>query len=448
MHQPASSSLIAHRPKQVALALVAFLLPAAASAADSFDTGYTAWMLTATALVLFMTIPGLSLFYAGLVRSKNVLSVLMQCFAITCMASLIWVAVGYSLALNGSGSYIGGMEKFFLDGVGRDAASGKIPETVWVMFQMTFAIITPALIVGGFAERMKFSAMLLFSAAWLILVYFPVCYWVWAENGWLFKMGLIDFAGGTVVHVNAGVAALVAAVYLGKRKGFPTTAMLPHNLTMTVTGAGMLWVGWFGFNAGSAIASGDNLFRDAGSAMLVTHISAAAGSLAWMALEWVRYRKPSVLGIVTGMVAGLGTITPASGHVGPMGALIIGLSAGVICYFSTQFIKRKLKIDDSLDVFPVHGVGGVLGTMAVGVFAFTAGGINQPAEGQGGVAASMMDQLGTQAIGVIATAVWCGVLSWLILKVVDMLVGVRVTEEEETEGLDHVCHDETGYNDL
>ena len=294
--------------------------------------------------------------------------------------------------------------------------------------------------MGGFAERMKFSAMLLFSTVWLLVVYIPVCYWVWAENGWLFKMGLIDFAGGTVVHVNAGVAALVAAVYLGKRKGFPTTAMLPHNMTMTVTGAGMLWVGWFGFNAGSAIASGDDLFRDAGSAMLVTHISAAAGSLAWMALEWVRYRKPSVLGIVTGMVAGLGTITPASGHVGPMGAMIIGLSAGVICYFSTQFIKRKLKIDDSLDVFPVHGVGGILGTMAVGVFAFTAGGINEPAEGQAGVGSAMMDQLGTQAIGVIVT--------WIILKVVDLLIGVRVTEEEETEGLDHVLHDETGYNGL
>jgi Amt family ammonium transporter len=445
---PSSSRSISNKLAQVTFTLAALVLPTAAFAADGFDTGYTAWMLTATALVLFMTIPGLSLFYAGLVRSKNVLSVLMQCFAITCMASLIWIAVGYSLALNGDGAYLGSMDKFFLDGVGRDAAFGKIPESVWVMFQMTFAIITPALIVGGFAERMKFSAMLLFSAAWLILVYFPVCYWVWAENGWLFKMGLIDFAGGTVVHINAGVAALVAAVYLGKRKGFPTTAMLPHNLTMTVTGAGMLWVGWFGFNAGSAIASGDNLFRDAGSAMLVTHISAAAGSLAWMVLEWVRYRKPSVLGIVTGMVAGLGTITPASGHVGPMGALIIGLSAGVVCYFSTQFIKRKLQIDDSLDVFPVHGVGGILGTMAVGIFAFTAGGINQPAEAQSGVAASMFDQLGTQAIGVIATAVWSGVLSWIILKVVDILVGVRVTEEEETEGLDHVCHDETGYNDI
>ena len=437
-----------NRRAQLGLSFGALLLPTVALAADGFDPGYTAWMLTATALVLFMTIPGLSLFYAGLVRSKNVLSVLMQCFAITSMASLIWVAVGYSLALNGSGAYLGDFSKFFLEGVTRDSASGKIPETVWIMFQMTFAIITPALIVGGFAERMKFSAMMLFSALWLLTVYFPVCYWVWAENGWLFKMGLIDFAGGTVVHINAGVAALVTAVYLGKRKGFPTTPMLPHNLTMTVTGAGMLWVGWFGFNAGSAIASGDDLFRDAGSAMLVTHISAAAGSLAWMTLEWMRYRKPSVLGIVTGMVAGLGTITPASGHVGPMGALIIGLSAGVICYFATQFIKRKLKIDDSLDVFPVHGVGGVLGTMSVGVFAFTAGGINQPAEGQPGVGAAIVNQLSTQAIGVIAVVVWCGLLTWVVLKVVDMLVGVRVNEEEEMEGLDHVLHDETGYNDI
>jgi Amt family ammonium transporter len=443
-----SPSSIGSRFRQLSLFTITLLFSPVVFAADGFDSGYTAWMLTATALVLFMTIPGLSLFYAGLVRSKNVLSVLMQCFAITCMASLIWVTIGYSLALNGDGSYLGGFDKFFLDGVSRDSASGKIPETVWVMFQMTFAIITPALIVGGFAERMKFSAMLLFSAIWLIAVYFPVCYWVWAENGWLLKMGLIDFAGGTVVHINAGVAALVAAVYMGKRKGFPSTPMLPHNLTMTVTGAGMLWVGWFGFNAGSAIASGDDLFRDAGSAMLVTHISAAAGSLAWMALEWIRYRKPSVLGIVTGMVAGLGTITPASGHVGPMGALIIGISAGVICYFSTQFIKRKLKIDDSLDVFPVHGVGGILGTMAVGVFAFTAGGINQPSNPETGVASQMIDQLGTQAIGVIVTAIWCGIVSWIILKLVDMLVGVRVNEEEETEGLDHVCHDETGYNDI
>ncbi len=428
------------------LLLISLILPNIASAA-TFDSGYTAWMLTATALVLFMTIPGLSLFYAGLVRSKNVLSVLMQCFAITCMASIIWVAVGYSLALNGDHSFWGSLDKAFLSGVTRDSVFlDRIPENVWVMFQMTFAIITPALIVGGFAERMKFSAMMLFSAFWLLLVYVPVCYWVWSDNGWLLQKGMIDFAGGTVVHINAGVAALVAAVYLGRRRGFPDTAMPPHNLTMTVMGAGMLWVGWFGFNAGSAIVMGKDLFRDAGSAMLVTHISAAAGSLAWMMLEWIRYRKPSVLGIVTGMVAGLGTITPASGHVGPMGALIIGLSAGVVCYFSTQYIKRKLKIDDSLDVFPVHAVGGILGTMAVGVFAFTAGGINTPKDAETSVASAMIDQLSVQALGVITTIIWCGVLSWVILKFVDMLVGVRVSVEEETEGLDHSMHDETGYN--
>ncbi len=431
---------------RLSLLSIVLIFPNIATAA-TFDSGYTAWMLTATVLVLFMTIPGLSLFYAGMVRSKNVLSVLMQCFAITCMASIIWIAVGYSLALNGDHSLWGSLDKAFLDGVTRDSIFlDKIPENVWVMFQMTFAIITPALIVGGFAERMKFSAMMLFSAFWLLLVYVPVCYWVWSDNGWLLQKGMIDFAGGTVVHINAGVAALVTAVYLGRRKGFPDTAMPPHNLTMTVAGAGMLWVGWFGFNAGSAIVMGDDLFRDAGSAMLVTHISAAMGALAWMTMEWMKYRKPSVLGIVTGMVAGLGTITPASGHVGPMGAMIIGLSAGVVCYFATHYIKRKLKIDDSLDVFPVHGVGGILGTMAVGVFAFTAGGINEPKDSEASVASAIIDQLGVQATGVVATIIWCGVLSWLILKVVDMMVGVRVSSEEELEGLDITMHEETGYN--
>ena len=420
--------------KRSVTVLLLMVAPVTVFAADKLDTGDTAWILTATALVLFMTIPGLSLFYAGLVRAKNVLSVLMQCFAITCMVSILWIIAGYSLALTEGGSFLGGTSKLFLNGVTREGLNGTIPETVWIMFQMTFAIITPALIVGGFAERMKFSAMMWFSAIWLFLVYIPTCYWVWG-GGWLAEKGLIDFAGGTVVHINAGVAALVAAVYMGNRKGFPTTPMLPHNLTMTVTGAGMLWVGWFGFNAGSAVAAGN----DAGMAMLVTHISAAAGSLAWMAMEWIRYKKPSVLGIVTGMVAGLGTITPASGSVGPMGALIIGISAGIVCYFATQYIKRGLKIDDSLDVFPVHGVGGILGTLLVGVFAFKLGG--NPPEGQ-----TMMGQLGVQSIGVIATIVWAAVMSWIILKVIDMFIGVRVDVEEETEGLDHVLHDETGYN--
>src|SRR3990172_9170306 len=330
------------------------------------DPANTAWMITATVLVLFMTLPGLALFYSGLVRAKNSLSVLMQCFAITCVVSVLWVICAYGLAFGDGGSmnaYVGG-GKLFLKGIDPNSLSGSIPETVFLMFQMTFAIITPALIVGAFAERMRFSAMLLFSMLWLTLVYVPVCHWVWG-GGWLQKRGLLDFAGGTVVHINAGVAAMVAALVIGNRRGFPQTAMPPHNMALTVAGAAMLWVGWFGFNAGSALAANGN----AGMAMLVTHTSAAAGSLAWMVCEWVKYGKPSVLGIVTGMVAGLGTITPASGFVGPIGALAIGVIAGVVCFSATQFIKRILKIDDSLDVFPVHGVGGIIGTLLTGVFA-------------------------------------------------------------------------------
>jgi Amt family ammonium transporter len=405
--------------------------------ADEMNGADTAWILTSTALVLFMTIPGLALFYAGLVRSKNVLSVLMQCFAITSMASILWFAYGYGLAFGDGGSlnkWIGSID-WFMSSVTRDSLSGTIPETVFVMFQMTFAIITPALIVGGFAERMKFSAMLWFSAIWLTVVYLPVCHWVWG-GGWLGDMGLLDYAGGTVVHVNAGVAAIVAAIVLGNRKGFGTTAMPPHNLTMTVAGAAMLWVGWFGFNAGSALAANG----DAGMAMLVTHIGAAAGSLAWMFMEWVRHGKPSVLGIVTGMVAGLGTITPASGYVGPEGALIIGLLAGVVCYTATAFIKRTLKIDDSLDVFPVHGVGGVLGTLCAGLFVGTLGGVGL-AEGM-----TTGGQVWVQFIGVAATFGYCAIATWIILKIIDGVIGLRVTEDEETEGLDIVLHDETGYN--
>jgi len=405
--------------------------------ADELNGADTAWILTSTALVLFMTIPGLALFYAGLVRSKNVLSVLMQCFAITCMASILWFAYGYGLAFGDGGSmnkWIGSID-WFMSSVSRDSLSGTIPETVFVMFQMTFAIITPALVVGGFAERMKFSAMLWFSGIWLTVVYLPVCHWVWG-GGWLGDMGLLDFAGGTVVHVNAGVAAIVAAMVLGNRKGFGTTAMPPHNLTMTVAGAAMLWVGWFGFNAGSALAANG----DAGMAMLVTHIGAAAGSLAWMFMEWVRHGKPSVLGIVTGMVAGLGTITPASGFVGPMGALIIGLAAGVVCYVATAFIKRTLKIDDSLDVFPVHGVGGVLGTLCAGLFVGILGGVGL-AEGM-----TIGGQVWVQFIGVAATFGYCALATWIILKIIDVVIGLRVTGDEETEGLDIVLHDETGYN--
>ncbi len=419
--------------------LLLFGAPAAVFAQDAIDSGDTAWILTATALVLFMTIPGLSLFYAGLVRSKNALSVLMQCFSITCMVSILWLLYGYSLAFSDGGgaqAVIGGLSNAFLSAVGRESVSGTIPETVFVMFQLTFAIITPALVVGGFAERMRFSAMLCFSALWLTLVYLPVCHWVWG-GGWLGELGVLDFAGGTVVHITAGVGAIVAAVVLGNRRGFPTTAMPPHNLSLTVAGAGMLWVGWFGFNAGSAIAAGS----DAGMAMLVTHISAAAGSLAWMFMEWWRYGKPSVLGIVTGMVAGLGTITPASGFVGPVAALAIGLSAGVICFLATGYIKRSLKIDDSLDVFPVHGVGGVLGTTLTGVFvASSLGGAGLP----DGV--SMGGQVFTQLIGVAATLAWTAVVTFVILKVVDAIIGLRVSEEEEVDGLDISQHEERAYN--
>jgi Amt family ammonium transporter len=403
--------------------------------ADEINGADTAWILTSTALVLFMTLPGLALFYSGLVRAKNVLSVLMQCFAIACMVSILWMLGVYGLAFGDGGSLnqIVGGGKILMSGIGLDSASGSIPETVFFMFQLTFAIITPALIVGAFAERMKFSAVLLFSAFWVILVYAPVCHWVWG-GGWLSDLGFMDFAGGAVVHINAGVAALVAAIVIGKRKGFPQTAMPPHNMTIVVTGASMLWVGWFGFNAGSALTAGSS----AGMAMTVTHISAAAGSLAWMTCEWIRYGKPSVLGIVTGMVAGLGTITPASGYVGPIGGLIIGLTAGVVCYFATQYMKRVLVIDDSLDVFPVHGVGGILGTLLTAVFA---------AESMGGLGleTSIGSQFVTQAIGVVATVVWCGVISFVLFKILDAVIGLRVTEDEETEGLDTVLHNERGY---
>lgn len=416
-----------------------FALPSLALAEDVLDTGDTSWLLTSTALVLFMTIPGLSLFYAGLVRSKNVLSVLMQCFTITCLASLVWLVFGYSIAFGDGGSmnnWLGGFSNTFLSEVTRSSMSGTIPESVFVMFQMTFAIITPALVIGGFAERMKFSAMMWFSILWLVVVYLPVCHWVWG-GGWLAEKGVLDFAGGLVVHITAGVGAIVAAMVLGNRKGFPRTAMPPHNLTMTVTGAGMLWVGWFGFNAGSAVAANG----DAGMAMLVTHISAATGSLVWMFAEWIKYGKPSVLGIVTGMVAGLGTITPASGFVGPMGALIIGASAGAICFIATNYIKRTLKIDDSLDVFPVHGVGGILGTLLVSVFVAEQFGGAGLSEGM-----TISSQLGVQAIGVVAVLAWTAVATFVILQIVRLIVGLRVDEQEETQGLDITQHEETGYN--
>ena len=409
--------------------------------ADQLNQANTAWVLTSTALVLFMTIPGLSLFYAGLVRSKNVLSVLMQCFAITCMVSILWLVGVYSFIFANGGElqqFIGGASKAFLPDISTAALIGNIPETVYFMFEMTFAIITPALIVGAFAERMKFSAMLCFSGLWLIIVYMPICHWIWG-GGWLADLGVMDFAGGIVIHVNAGVAALVAALVLGKRKGFPTTAMPPHNMTMVVTGAGMLWVGWFGFNAGSALTADGR----AGMAMLVTHIGAASGSLTWMFIEWKRFGKPSVLGIVTGMVAGLGTITPASGFVGPAGALVIGIAAGFVCFYATQYVKRTLKIDDSLDVFPVHGVGGVTGSLLTGVFAASSLGGLGLAEG-----VSIMDQVSVQALAVVVTISWSALFSYLILKMLDKLIGLRVTSDQEVQGLDQVLHEETGYLDL
>jgi Amt family ammonium transporter len=403
------------------------------------DRGDTAWMLTSTALVLFMTLPGLALFYGGLVRSRNVLSVLMQCFAIACAVTLIWVIAAYSLTFTDGGSaqaLIGGLSKALLASVTADALQGTVPESVFLMYQLTFAIITPALVIGAFAERMRFSAMLLFSLLWLLFVYVPVAHWVWG-GGWLAQRSFLDFAGGSVVHINAGVASLVAAVALGRRRGFPMTPMPPHNLPITVAGACMLWVGWFGFNAGSALAANNQ----AGMAMLVTHIAAAAGSLAWMCQEWAKFGKPSVLGIVTGMVAGLGTITPASGYVGPLGGLVIGLLAGFVCFWATQTIKRRLEIDDSLDVFPVHGVGGFMGILLTAVFAATSlGGAGLPAER--GIGA----QLGIQLLGAAGTIVWCAAITWLILKVVGLVVSLRVSSEEETEGLDIVLHEERGYN--
>ncbi|TDG12116.1 ammonium transporter [Seongchinamella unica] len=429
--------------QRAGLLAVASLVSTQASAQE-LNQADTAWILTATALVLFMTIPGLSLFYSGLVRAKNVLSVLMQCFALTCLMSLLWFALGYTIAFGSDGvtqgPFIGDFGNVFFASMTMDSLNGSIPSTLFAIFQMTFAIITPALIVGAFAERMRFSAMLLFSAVWLLLVYAPVCHWVWG-GGWLGAMGLQDFAGGTVVHITAAVAALVAAMFMGPRRGFGTVAMPPHNLTLTVAGAGMLWVGWFGFNAGSAVAA-DN---SAAMAMLVTHLSASAGSLAWMTMEWIRHGKPSVLGIVTGMVAGLGTITPASGSVGPAAAVVIGLSAGVVCYFATNWIKNTLKIDDSLDVFPVHGVGGILGTLLAGIFCSTQLGIFSGNGFSDGID-SIGGQLLVQATGVASTFAYTAVVTWAILKVVDLLVGLRVDADEETQGLDLVLHDERGYD--
>ncbi|MGH1540590.1 MAG: ammonium transporter [Arenicella sp.] len=413
------------------------LIPGTAFA-DELNRGDTAWMLTSSALVLFMLLPGLSLFYGGLVRSKNILSVLMQCFTIACAMSLLWFVVGYSLAFSGDGDWIGNLDKAFLNGVTLTSMSGSIPESVFVVFQMTFIMITPALFVGGFAERMNFGPMLIFSVIWSLVVYIPVCHWVWG-GGWLADKGLLDFAGGTVVHVTAGISALVAAIVIGKRKGFPEKPMPPHNLPLTVAGAGMLWFGWFGFNAGSALTADGN----AGMAMLVTHLSAAAGSLAWMAIEWIRYGKPSVLGIVTGMVAGLGTITPASGFVGPIGGVLIGLCGGTVCYFATQAIKQTFKIDDSLDVFPVHGVGGALGTILAAVFVSAAWGGAGYADGM-----NLGSQLGVQVFGVFITGLYAAVVSYVLLKVISVFSPLRCENDAELQGLDLAQHGERGYNNL
>jgi len=422
--------------------LLAVLPVAPAVAADiTLDGANTAWILTATALVLFMTLPGLALFYGGLVRSKNVLSILIQCFAISGVATIVWMVAGYSIAFSQGTPFFGGLSKILFAGVTEDAMTGDIPESLFALFQMTFAIITPALVIGGFAERIRFSAVLLFAIFWLLLVYAPVTHWVWG-GGWLQQMGVLDFAGGIVVHITAGVAALVAALVVGKRADFPHKAITPHNMTLTIAGAGMLWVGWFGFNGGSALAANG----DAAMAMLVTHVSAATAAITWMCYEWLRFGKPTALGTVTGMVAGLGTITPASGFVGPAGALVIGFLAGIICFNATMLIKGKWHIDDSLDVFPVHGVGGILGTLLAGVFASTDLGLFS-GQGFGGNNETMAAQLSVQVIGVVATIVFTAIVSYIIFKVIDLAFGgLRIDAAGESRGLDIDSHEERGYD--
>jgi Amt family ammonium transporter len=434
------------RSQRSSTSIFALLLaPRAAFASEGIDSGDTAWILTSTALVLFMTIPGLALFYGGLVRTKNVLSVLMQCFALTAMVTVLWLIFGYSLAFDSTGmqagvtglhSFIGSFAKSFLRGVDGSTPSGSIPEVLFFCFQMTFAIITPALIVGTFAERMKFSAMLAFSAVWLILVYTPICHMTWGGEGSFFgDLGVFDFAGGIVVHITAGVAALVACIVIGPRRGYPVTAMPPHNMTMCVTGTGMLWVGWYGFNGGSALTSSG----DAAMAVAVTQISAATAALTWMGIEWVRHGTPSALGLATGAIAGLAAVTPASGFIGPVGGLSIGLASGALCFLASTTVKRALGYDDSLDVFGVHGVGGFVGTVLAGIFAAGAFGGNQ-----GDLAIGR--QLGVQLGAAGFTVVYTAIVSWGILKAVDAALGLRVDETSESRGLDLTLHNETGYN--
>lgn len=431
-------------------ALLSLALPGVALAAEEpvLNSGDTAWMLISTALVLLMTIPGLALFYGGMVRAKNVLSIMMQCFAITGLITILWVVYGYSLAFDTAGmekgvlnfnSFVGGLDKAFLSGLTADgltSATALFPESVFITFQMTFAIITPALIVGAFAERMKFSAMLIFMAVWFTVVYAPIAHMVWSGDGALmWDWGVLDFAGGTVVHINAGIAGLVACLVLGKRKGYPTTPMAPHNLGYTLVGAAMLWIGWFGFNAGSAAAANGT----AGMAMLVTQIATAAAALAWMFAEWITHGKPSALGIASGVVAGLVAITPAAGTAGPMGALVIGLASGVICFFAATSLKRALKYDDSLDAFGVHAVGGIVGALLTGIFA-------APSLGGFGSVEDIGAQFFVQFKGVAFTVVYTAVVTFVILKVLDLVMGLRVTEEEEAVGLDLALHNERGYS--
>ena len=425
------------------LSAVTMLLVAAFSSAVLADdaairSGDTAWLMTSTALVLFMTIPGLALFYAGMVRAKNALSVMMQCFAIAGLVSVLWVLYGYSFSFGGSGAFWGGLDKLFLSGVTRDSVTGTVPEVVFIVYQMAFAIITPAIIVGAFAERMKFSALLWFTGIWLTVVYVPVAHWVWVDGGWLHEMGVLDFAGGTVVHINAGVAGLVAALVLGPRKGYPIAPMPPNNLVYTVLGASILWVGWFGFNGGSALAADGS----AGMAVAVTQISTAAAALSWMFTEWIVYRRPSILGIASGAVAGLVAITPAAGVASPMGALGLGAISGLVCFFSATWLKHRLGYDDSLDVFGVHAVSGIAGALLTGVVA-------SPILGGVGFAngiTTLGAQVVVQLIGVGATVCYAGVVTFIILELVDAMVGLRVSEQEEKVGLDVATHNERAYN--
>ena len=419
---------------KVTLSTAALLTPSLGYT-DQLNSGDTAWMLTASALVLFMTLPGLALFYGGLVRSKNILSILKQCVAITCLTTVIWVIAGYSLAFGDPNPFWGGLNTAFLKGITADSLAGTIPESLFVMFQATFAIITPALMVGAFAERMKFSALLLFSVLWVLFVYTPICHNIWG-GGWLSSFGIIDFAGGTVVHINAGVAALVACIMVGRREGYGKAVMKPNNLAYSFIGACMLWVGWFGFNAGSELAADGT----AAMAMLVTQVATAMAGIGWVAMEWFIHKKPTVLGIITGAVAGLVAITPASGSVGPVGAMVIGLFAGIFCYMASTSLKKALGYDDSLDVFGVHAVGGIVGALLTGILSDISFG------GAGILHSTIGQQLGAQAIGVLATVIYCGIVTAIILRLIDKTIGLRVSEEEEEQGLDISLHGEQGYN--